>query len=53
MELLSEPLQHKLYDYLSELGVGDRTAQFIRRYNASYRVQKNLENLRVFKEFFD
>eukprot|EP01096_Ripella_sp_DP13-Kostka_P015371 TRINITY_DN7177_c0_g1_i1.p1 TRINITY_DN7177_c0_g1~~TRINITY_DN7177_c0_g1_i1.p1 ORF type:complete len:326 (+),score=157.50 TRINITY_DN7177_c0_g1_i1:104-979(+) len=53
VELLSEPLQHKLYDYLSELGVGDRTAQFIRKYNASFRVQKNLENLRVFKEFFD
>ena len=53
VELLSEPLQNKLYDYLSELGVGDRTAEFIRKYNASFRVQKNLENLRVFKEFFD
>eukprot|EP01095_Lingulamoeba_sp_RSL-Kostka_P018083 TRINITY_DN974_c0_g1_i1.p1 TRINITY_DN974_c0_g1~~TRINITY_DN974_c0_g1_i1.p1 ORF type:complete len:372 (-),score=115.18 TRINITY_DN974_c0_g1_i1:318-1433(-) len=45
VELLSESLQHRLYDYIEELGGGDATAQFIQHYNRNQHTIKNIDAL--------
>mmetsp|Transcript_94842 Transcript_94842/g.142087 ORF Transcript_94842/g.142087 Transcript_94842/m.142087 type:complete len:173 (+) Transcript_94842:318-836(+) len=49
---LSEEIQHKVYDYLDELGIGDGTGGFINDYNQYHVHQGEVETLNYVQEFF-
>jgi len=50
---LSESIQHKMYDYLDELGIGDGTARFINDYNEYRRQRGQMDTLKYAIEFFE
>jgi len=53
LDCLSEQAQHRIYDYMDELGVGDGTANFIQMYNRNHKAVTNIQGLRnVLKQFF-
>lgn len=49
---VSSEIQHKVYDYLEELGIGDGTASFINDY-VEYTARKGgLDTLKYVTDFF-
>ena len=52
LERVSTSLQHRVYDYLESLGVGDSIALFIRKYNQLYRVNAELQGISTVNSFF-
>ena len=49
---LAEEIQHKIYDYLEELGIGDGTATFINDYNDYRANKKYADTLSYVSDFF-
>jgi len=49
---LMEEVQHKVYDYLDELGVGDGIANFINEYNEYRSLKKHCDTVRYVADFF-
>lgn len=52
LESMSRNLQHRMYDYLDSLGVGDSAAAFVQRYNAQYQVVKKLPAIEFLESYF-
>jgi len=49
---LSEKLQHRLYDYLDQLGVGEQVSRFVRVHNEHRALKAGLQNLSTVADFF-
>jgi hypothetical protein len=49
---LSEDLQDRIYDYLSELGVGDETAALIQDYNQIRETATYITSVKQVNSFF-
>ena len=49
---LTEEIQHKVYDYLEELGIGDGAAGFIKDYNQYRMNQQHTETMKYVSDFF-
>lgn len=49
---MKEIHQHKLYDYLQLLGVGDGTANFIQQYNRANYYENHMQSLSEIQKYF-
>jgi hypothetical protein len=49
---VSQSLQHRIYDYLESLGVGDSVALFIRKFNVLHQRNTDIQSLASVNNFF-